>query len=342
MANLLIGSSNLNRNYKPSDFPNIRQYKMLKCTQMTGYAAYMGGLVSDNKNVVISVIENFIVDAVGTGTLKPEGAINSCIKEFLTTTLEAAVRFPDSKFAVVMPLTRPAIPWYNNRVGPIKKFIGEGIKSMISEKSVNNIAMISSISVSSQQFEQDQVHLTAPSAAVFLEVILEAAEKFFDAPLVDLTDSTQGMASLEERLARLERSFRYQSDKGISDNLMFARTREELDATSNRAKEDRIIINGLSSTDPLPAEPRLRIEALKTIIAGVFEKIVPGFPGKVIYLSQGKQPILAQQMIEVKMDKAEHAIAIRRAFVERRKRKDLGAELETLFLTNCVNLATRI
>jgi hypothetical protein len=47
-------------------------------------------------------------------------------------------------------------------------------------------------------------------------------------------------------------------------------------------------------------------------------------------------------MIEVKMDKAEHAIAIRRAFAERRKRKDLGAELESLFLTNCVNLATRI
>jgi hypothetical protein len=342
MANLLIGSSNLNRNYKPSDFPNIRQYKMLKCTQMTGYTAYMGGLVEDNKNVVISVIENFIVDAVGTGTSKPEGAIDSCIKEFLTTTLEAAVRFPNSKFAVVMPLTRPAIPWYNDRVGPITKLIGEGIKSMISEKSVNNIAMVGSISATSQQFEQDQVCLTAPSAAVFLEVILEAAEKFFNAPLVDLTESTQGTASLEERLARLESSFRYQMDKGILDNLMFARTREELDATSNRAKEDRIIINGLSLTDPLPAEPRLRIEALKVIVARVFEKIVPGFPGKGIYLSQGKQPILAQQMIEVKMDKTEHAITIRRAFAERRKRKDLGAELETLFLTNCVNPATCI
>jgi hypothetical protein len=342
MANLLIGSSNLNRHYKPSDFPNIRQYKMLKCTQMTGYEAYMGGLVADNKNVVISVIENFIVDAVGAGILKPEVAIDTCIKDFLTVTLEAAVRFPNSKFAVVMPLTRPAIPWYNDRVGPITKFMGEGIKSMISEKSVNNIAMISSISATSQQFEQDQIHLTAPSAAVFLEVILDSAERFFDAPLVDLTDQAQGTASLEERLSRLESSFRYQKDKGISDNLMFARTREELDATSNRAKEDRIIINGLSASDPLPTESRLRIEALKVIVAGVFERIVPGFPGKVIYLSQGKQPILAQQMIEVKMDKAEHAIAIRRAFAERRKRKDLGPELENLFLTNCVNLATRI
>ena len=345
MANLLIGSSNLYRHYKAADFPNTRQYKMLKCTQMTGYTAYMGGLVADNKNVIISVIENFVVDAVGTDIKKPEEAIDSCIKEFLGTTLNAAVRFPNTKFGIVMPLMRPALPWYNDRVGPITKFMGEGIRSMISEKSVNNIAIINSISVASQQFEQDQIHLTEPSAAVFLEVMLDAAEKFFDAPLVDLTDSGQGsssMAKLEERLERLEGSFRQQLDKGISDNLMFARTREELDATSNRAKEDRIIINGLSSPEPLPTDPRQRIEALKGIVAKVFEKIVPGFPGKVIYLSQGKQPILAQQMIEVKMDKPEHAIAIRKAFAERRKRKDLGSELESLFLTNCVNLATRI
>jgi hypothetical protein len=56
---------------------------------------------------------------------------------------------------------------------------------------------------------------------------------------------------------------------------MFARSREELDATSNRAKEDRIVINGLSSPIPPPAGPRQRIEHLKGIVAGVFEKISP-------------------------------------------------------------------
>jgi hypothetical protein len=109
---------------------------------MTGYTAYMGGLVADNKNVIISVIENFVVDAVGTDIKKPEEAIDSCIKEFLGTTLNAAVRFPNTKFGIVMPLMRPALPWYNDRVGPITKFMGEGIRSMISEKSVNNIAIM--------------------------------------------------------------------------------------------------------------------------------------------------------------------------------------------------------
>ena len=57
MANLLIGSSNLNRHYKVADFPSLRKYKMLKCTQFEGFEAYMGGLVPDNKTVLISVIE---------------------------------------------------------------------------------------------------------------------------------------------------------------------------------------------------------------------------------------------------------------------------------------------
>ena len=96
--------------------------------------------------------------------------------------------------------------------------------------------------------------------------------------MVDLTEADQGHSnSLEDRLNKLERAFRSQLDKGVSDDLMFARTREEIDTTSNRSKEDRIVINGLTSPNPLPTDSRLRIEALKGIVAETFEKIVPGF-----------------------------------------------------------------
>jgi hypothetical protein len=47
-------------------------------------------------------------------------------------------------------------------------------------------------------------------------------------------------------------------------------------------------------------------------------------------------------MIEVKIDSVSNAVAIRRAFAAKRKDKSLSAELETLFVTNCVNLATRV
>jgi hypothetical protein len=171
MANLLIGSSNVNRHYRAADFPDNRQYKMLKCTTIEGYTAYMEGMVADNKNVLISVIENFVVDAVGGDSTRPEVAIDECIKGFLATTLEAAVKFPKTKFGIVLPLRRPAVPWYNDRVDSISMFMIDGIKAMISERSVNNVAVINCISVASQQFNADRIHLTAPSASVFLEVI---------------------------------------------------------------------------------------------------------------------------------------------------------------------------
>jgi hypothetical protein len=122
---------------------------------------------------------------------------------------------------------------------------------------------------------------------------------------------------------------------------MFARTREEIDAGTNRSKEDRIIINGLTSATPLPEDQRQRIEALKEIATGVFGKLIPGFEGKIIYLSQSKQNS-PQPIMEVKLDKAEHAIALRKAFADKRKKKELEPELENLFMANCVNLATRV
>ena len=188
MSNLLIGSSNINRHFKATDFPNSRQYKMVKCTQMPGFTSYMENLKDDNEAVLISVFENFVVDAVGADTVEPESHIDKCIMEFLGTINSSATRLPKTKFGVVMPLRRPALLWYQQRLDLMTKFLEEGIRSMIREKSVNNVTIISSITEVSQQFEDDKIHLTKPSAKVFLEVIITAAEKFFSAPLVDLTE----------------------------------------------------------------------------------------------------------------------------------------------------------
>jgi hypothetical protein len=47
-------------------------------------------------------------------------------------------------------------------------------------------------------------------------------------------------------------------------------------------------------------------------------------------------------MVEAKMNKVEHAMEIRKAFADKRKKKDLPEELKGLFISNSVNLATRI
>ncbi len=340
MANLLLGSSNVNRHYKFGNFPKCRKYEMVKCTQRDGFATYMENLNNTRKSVLISVFENFVVDAVGADVAAPEAQIDECSKDFLSIILSAAIRLPGTRFGIVMPMGRPAAAWYHDRLDPITQFLEEGVKAMISDKNINNVAIIDCVTSASQQFEEDQVHLTKASAGVFLEVILNQAEKFFNATLIDLT--SRAPPSLEERIWRLEKTMGNQADKNTANNLMFARLREEVDTRSNTAKEDRVVINGLTSATPLPSDPRLRIEALKVIVGKIFQELIDGFEGRIVYLSQGKQQGAPLPMVEAKLDKPEFAIAIRKAFADKKKKNLLRPELSQLFLSNSVNLATRV
>jgi hypothetical protein len=92
----------------------------------------------------------------------------------------------------------------------------------------------------------------------------------------------------------------------------------------------------------LPTGNREKINFLRKLAADVFNILIPGFKGNVVYVSQGKQNSDALPMLEVKLDKQEHAVAIRKAFAERRKRKELPDNLDKLFIANCVILATRV
>ena len=61
----IIGSSNINRFYKKENFPGFKECKMIKCCREEVFKVRMDDLVSEVKEVIISVIENFITDAVG-------------------------------------------------------------------------------------------------------------------------------------------------------------------------------------------------------------------------------------------------------------------------------------
>ena len=99
------------------------------------------------------------------------------------------------------------------------------------------------------------------------------------------------------------------------------RRREEIDFTANKAKEDRVVINGLKSRSPLPADTRARIDALIKLATEIFNAIIPGFKGKIVYLTQGKNNTDQHiPMVEVKLDSVEAAQDIRKSFAQRRKR----------------------
>jgi hypothetical protein len=47
-------------------------------------------------------------------------------------------------------------------------------------------------------------------------------------------------------------------------------------------------------------------------------------------------------MLEVKLDKIEHAVSIRKAFAEKRKKEKLTGCLERIFISNSINVGTRV
>jgi hypothetical protein len=92
--------------------------------------------------------------------------------------------------------------------------------------------------------------------------------------------------------------------------------------------------------DPLPTDNRLKIEKMKQLVAEVFVAIQPGFIGKILYASQGRD--LSFPMVKVKMDKVEYAVEIRKVFAVKPKKEKLSGILEKIFISNSINVGTRV
>jgi len=334
MTNLLIGSSNVARFYDAKAYQSFREYKMIKCTNIDAFTTHLEELDSNCELVLISVIENFLVDKVGR---RPEGVdnlVDECVKTFLNNIAQASQRLPATKFGIVMPLGRPAVEWYHNRSGDITNFIVSGIKHLNSV----NVDKIEAPPATAQQFDKDLIHLTPASGKVFVEGILMQAEKFF-------VNGKQGGGTeqdLENRLQKIENQLLGQEKTNFENNLLLARIREEQDTVANTKREDRLIITGIKMNDPLPTEAKLRVEALRKIATGIFETLIPDFKGKISFVNLGKGKTQANPMMEVKLDSNENAAMIRKAFAEKRSKKELPDSWSNLFITNSVNLATRI
>ncbi len=222
----------------------------------------------------------------------------------------------------------------------------DGIKAIQVKIGFGKILGVTCSPESSQDFKADGIHFTEPAVKIFLYHILCEAETFFKGERSAATSDDEHdvtiVKSIEERLNFLEKAHKKQVLMNFANNLMMARVREEVDSIGNRAKEDRVVLSSLKSKSIMPTENRERIEWLKALAMEIFNELIPNFPGKIFYLSQGKQMDVLLPMIEIKLDKPKHSLAIRKAFAQKRKSKSLPADLESLFVTNCVNLATRV
>ena len=354
MSRILIGSSNINRFYSPEKFREYKPYTMVKCCNWETYKARMECMDPKEILVIISVIENILADAVrGTSDDEFDEVICKTMKEFFMTLKSAAEVLPGTKFAMVKPILRPALPWYMENYDKICGFYDVGITSL----GLTNITKLDCVSRMAQQFDTDGVHLTPAAGKIFVESILMMAEAFFKAESIDLTmdvemDPVEGVSGtgvglpkqanarqtqgLENRVISLESEVRERKEV---DNLMMARVREELDMATNIKKEDRIVIIGLSSKTPRPEGFEDRKKWIRSTIDELLNQIVPGSSEKIVFVNQGKNWGKEIPMVEVKLDSRESAFKIRNTFVAKKKS---GEDFGRIHIANSVCLATRV
>jgi hypothetical protein len=337
MSRLLIGSSNVYRTYKIPAFKHYPEYAMIRCVDFEILSAQLTNLDPEEKEVTISVLENFMIKAASNLEGKErEEAVVRMVEGYVEEIAAAARKNKSTKFVLIDPILRPKYKWYEALLDDVRK----RHKEFIQAADLPNISRVDVISRASQQFDQDGIHLTPAAGKIFVEAILEASEKIFRSEVVDLEMDetiTDEAPALANRLSRLENEV---EERRWNDNLIFARTREELDTIANKAKEDRVVITGLTSTTPPPSDWSQRKVWLRKVVIDVLKKVYPQFSGNLGFINQGKNNGRDIPMVEAKCESVEVALAIRKSFAEKRK-----ADVKTfgrLYIANSGSLSTRV
>ena len=344
MARMLVGSSNVYRFYKPDQFKTFKDYDMVKCTDIESFDAHLSSLKPSTTEIVISVLENFLDKAVNNTTDKEEmaEAIATAVNSYFEVVERSATTNPGSKFVLIDPIMRPKLTWYDQALDMIKQTHKEGVVKI----GLTNVFRADVVARMSQQFEKDGVHLTPAAGKIFVTGILEHSERIFQADFINLEDEPETAEAtggrweheMERRVERLERETR---ERRWNDNLLFARTREEIDTAANKLKEDRIVMTGLTTSIPPPADREKKKAWLRTVVIDTIKKFKPDYDGKIGFINQGKNNGRDIPMVEAKMESVEVATAIRKSFAEKRKEGD-GKSMGRLYVANSVSLSTRV
>ena len=228
----------------------------------------MEELEEENKEIIISVIENFFCDAVGEARDEKiiDDKIEDVMKDFLTVIKVTAERLSGSRFALGQPIRRPRNEWYTSRLSNITKKFCDGIGNL----GLRNVSWIEAPIEKEQIFDALGVHLTHEAGVYYVESLMSKASEFFNAELMDVVDTedeeeeeaeivkqvTGVQKKREEKLQNLEKDLTtFKADvlkRRHFDSMVTMRLAENQDVELNKAKEDRIIINGLTNPTPCP------------------------------------------------------------------------------------------
>jgi hypothetical protein len=347
MLRKFIGSSNVYRTYNSTDFTEYPKFEMVGCTSKEVFATALDGIGPENGEVIISVIENLLCDAVRN--LEDPDAVNSALEKTIKENLEmiesAANKKPDVKFALAQPTLRPAHQWFTDGHEAFCRRLSDGIRTM----DKTNVGKIDGPIKMSQVFDHDGIHLTRSSGKVFVNALLFNASSFFTAEIVNLEDEmeTETAKSVHEKRHKQNNNLANEiaelkddiNRRRIDDSLVTARIREELDFLSNTRKEDRIILTGLTSRVPIPVAELEKKKWIKDLVGDILNQVEAGSAERMLNVIQGWKGKNIIPLVEVRMENAEVAQKIRKQFAAKKK---AGQNFGKVYLSNSVTLGTRV
>ena len=355
MAYTYIGSSNVSRFVEILEQKVQDSLRMEKCTKVETFRARMTELTVANGFVIISVIENLLCDEVNGAEDKGEieKAVERSLEEFAKLVDLTARRLPNTKFAIIEPMLRPAVKWYSEGLNAITTEYSRRINGLL----LDNVMIVKRVDLPAQVFDEQEVHLTPVSGKQFVGSTLYYAEKFFNAEVVNLADAPVAMdvvtdmipltveeedteerrKTLEQKLEELEKRM---TDRQNNDSLVFARIREELDFLANVKKEDRVVVTGLTSNVAMPTGLDEGKRWVDDIVKTALEGIVSGSANMIQFINSGRSYRGEVPVCEVKMKEKGWAEKIRKEFGKLRKE---GKTVKGgVFIANSVTLATRV
>jgi hypothetical protein len=146
---------------------------MIGCTNLEVWSATVDDITMEKGDVIISIIENLICDAV-VEVADPKAKaiiVEDVIKSFLEQVRKCAAEHPGVKFALVQSMLRPKHQWYTDGHGNLCKIFNETIKEMRAQ----NVAKIDGPPSCTQVFAADGIHLTETAGKLFVESIISEA-----------------------------------------------------------------------------------------------------------------------------------------------------------------------
>ena len=315
-----------------------RTYTLINCTKKAVFDSTLPTL-SDVRILVTSVLSNFINDACVGDDFSRDA--HREITDHVETLHRYSLTSPSTRIVVAPPLPRSVPDWFLAYLPGFTSFLYHEVSRMGN----SNLKFMTPFVAPPSFYESDGIHLNSDAGLSFVHFLVANSDQLFPSSddVAQVTESTIDVAASLTCLSKSVETLRSDvSRRRLQDNLIFARIKEDRDYEINKAREDRCTISGLKVTSAPPADPKARKDFFKDLVTKLVEEACPDSDGRPVVLDVlvnmrfGRGP----PYFEIKLDSVASSLKFRVA--ASKLAKDQVGSFDGLFISNTVNLSTRI